>query len=369
MSEASPSTGSSSADEIFAKFIEGEKKYGLLINYHDNFDSKWQHFRACTSAAAFWKYYECPQRGSHSRELTFCPNATEALLLLSNCNDVKSYQVGDLLKLRADPNCRSRENAETPLHRLIKRCKVKAVKLIIKWGADLKCRNVKGKTPLMTACDGKENQKQLLIVRHILANKTVDLNAWDNEGNSAATLAVRNSSIWTLRELLLLGLSVTSIGRRGPCFSIDDVMSSNNASVFNFTKNLRDHTSNTNKRTGESASDLVDGINWEDKRSLYFESMWKSREEVCFLMIQRKARNETSDGNKDNTATPIVYNKSNEDVDNLGTISPGMKKLVLKKVIETTDENESEEGKEANVPIMRVPNSPDQKRDKTYLEK
>jgi hypothetical protein len=367
MTDAQPSNENLSADEIYSKFIDGEKKYGYLNNFNDKFGFKWLHFRVRTSVPAFWKYYQCPPRSSSSLLGTFCPEATETLLMLSNCKNLRSYQVGDLLKLRADPNCQSSENAETPLHRLITLCKVKAVKLIVNWGADIQCRDIKGKTPLMAACDCKENKKQLQIIRYLLENKSIDVNAWDDEGNSAATLAVRNSNIWTLRELLMSGLSVTSIGRRGRHFSIDDVIASNNASVFNFTKNLRDHTSGTKMRIGATAKDLAEGIKWEDKRRLYFESMRRPKEEVCFLMIQRKASNETIEGTKTRAIAPIIHNK--EDIKIPGSILKGRKKSVLKKIVETADENESEDGKEADVAVVRVANSSSKERDKTYHEK
>lgn len=359
-----PSVENLSADEIYSNFVDSEKKYGYLNSYNEKLNLKWQHFRVSTSTPAFWKYYKCPPPpGSSSLVRTFCPDATETLLMLCNCKNLKSYQVGDLLKLRADPNCQSSENAETPLHRLIRLCKVKAVKLIVNWGADVQCKNIRGKTPLMTACDCKENQKQLQIIRFLLENKSIDVNAWDDEGNSAATLAVRNSNIWTIRELLMSGLSVTSIGRRGRYFSIDDVIASNNASVFDFTKNLREHTSGTEMKAGARASDLAEGIRWEDKSRLGFECVWRTKEEVCFLMIQSKARNETIEGAKGTAVTPTVH--SEEPVYIPGSILKGRKKLILKKIADTADENESEDGKEADITVVTY----NKERDDSYLEK
>lgn len=366
--KARPSIDNISADEIYSKFIDGEKKCRHLDGFNDKFGLMWQHFRVRTSVPAFWKYYECPRPGSSSLVRTFCPDATETLLMLCNCNNLKSYQVGDLLKLRADPNCQSTENAETALHRLVRLCKVKAVKLIINWGGDVQCKNVNGKTLLMAACDCKENQKQLQIIRYLLQNESVDVNAWDEEGNSAATLAVRNSNIWTLRELLISGLSVTSIGRRGRYFSIDDVIASNNASVFDFTKSLRDHTYGTNKKTGAITSDLADGINWEDENRLRFESLWRPKAEVCFLMIQRKARSENIEGTKSTAIAPIVY--SNEHINIPGSILKGSRNFVLKKMAETADENESEDGKAADVAVVRVIDNPKKvERDESYHDK
>jgi Ankyrin repeats (3 copies) len=363
MTDAQPSIENLSADEIYSKFIDGEKMYGYLNNFDDKFGFKWQHFRVRTSVPAFWKYYGCPPRASSSLVGTFCPDATETLLMICSCKNLRSYQVGDLLKLRADPNCQSSENAEAPLHRLIRLCKVKAVKLIVNWGADTQCKDIKGKTPLMAACDCKENKKQLQIIRYLLESKSIDVNAWDDEGNSAATLAVRNSNIWTLRELLMSGLSVTSIGRRGRHISIDDVTASNNASVFNFTKNLRDHTSGSKKKTGATAKDLAEGVKWEDKSRLYFESMRRSKQEVCFLMIQRKASNEIIEGTMSGAIAPTVQSTVP------GSILKGRNKLVLKKIVETADENESEDGKPADVAVVRVANGSSKERDKTYHEK
>lgn len=279
-----------SANEIYAKFIHSERKYGHLSTFSDQFSSKWKHLRVSTSLSAFWNYYECPQE--ISRQLIcrdFCPDATKALFLICNCASVKSYQIGDLLKLRADPNCQSGENGDTPLHRLIRLCKVKAVRLLVSWGADINRTNNIGRTPLMAACDCGESKKELLVVNYLLRNKSLDLNAKDDEGNTAVTLAVRASNIWTLRELLLSGTSVTAVARRGRLFSADDSTSSKCSLAHEFSKN-----SIISKKVGDIDSNGADGIQWTDKSMLTVESIRRPKEEVCFLMIQRKATEEFS---------------------------------------------------------------------------
>jgi Ankyrin repeats (3 copies) len=277
-----------SANEVYAKFIDSEKKYGHLCTFSDQFSSKWKHLRVSTSLAAFWSYYECPQDVSrHLISRDFCPDATKALFLICNCANVKSYQIGDLLKLRADPNCLSSENADTPLHRLIRLCKVKAVRLLVNWGADVNRPNIAGKTPLMTACDCIESKKQLLIVSFLLQNKSLDLNAWDNKGNTAVTLTVRASNIWTLRELLISGISVITAAKKGRFFSADDSTSSSRTSAYEIWQ-----ASINRQKIGESDSTGTDGIQYADKSTLYIESVRRLKDEVCFLMIQRKASEE-----------------------------------------------------------------------------
>lgn len=285
-----------SANEVYAKFIDSEKKYGHLRTFSDQFSSKWKHLRVSTSIAAFWTYYECPQEVSRqliSRD--FCPDATKALFLISNCASVKSYQIGDLLKLRADPNCQSSENADTPLHRLIRLCKVKAVRLLVNWGADVNRTNITGKTPLMMACDCVENKKQLLIVRNLLKIKSLDLNAWDNEVNSAVTLTVRASNIWTLRELLISGISVITAAKKCRMFLADKSASSNRTSTYEIWQDSIDR-----QKVGESESSGTDGIQYVDKATLYIESARRLKEDVCFLMIQRKASEEFHQINQGN---------------------------------------------------------------------
>jgi Ankyrin repeats (many copies) len=277
-----------SANEVYAKFIDSEKKYGHLSTFSDQFSSKWKHLRVSTSLAAFWTYYECPQ--DVSRQLIsrdFCPDATKALFLICNCANVKSYQVGDLLKLRADPNCQSSRNSDTPLHRLIRLCKVKAVRLLVNWGADINRPNIAGKTPLMTACDCIESKKQLLIVSNLLQNKSLDLNAWDNEGNTAVTLTVRASNIWTLRELLISGTSIITAAKKGRLFSANDSTSPIRTSAYQIWLDSIDR-----QKMGESDCNGTDGIQYADKSTLYIESVRRLKDEVCFLMIQRKASEE-----------------------------------------------------------------------------
>lgn len=116
-----PSNQGLTANEIYLKYKDGEKKYGELVSLNDRILSGWHHFRVTTSKTAFKTYYKRPRqdsiniRGSH-----FDPDASKALFLISFYNDVKSYQIGELLNLRADPNLRLDESADTSLHRLIR---------------------------------------------------------------------------------------------------------------------------------------------------------------------------------------------------------------------------------------------------------
>jgi hypothetical protein len=91
--------------------------------------------------------------------------------------------------------------------------------------------------------------------------------------------------------------------------------------------------------------------------------MRRSKEEVCFLMIQRKASNEIIEGTMSGAIAPTVQSTVP------GSILKGRNKLVLKKIVETADENESEDGKPADVAVVRVANGSSKERDKTYHEK
>lgn len=327
-----------SANEVYTKFIDSEKKYGHLCTFSDQFSSKWKHLRVSTSLAAFWTYYECPQ--DVSRQLIsrdFCPDATKALFLISNCASVKSYQIGDLLKLRADPNCQSSENADTPLHRLIRLCKVKAVRLLVNWGADVNRTNITGKTPLMTACDCIESKKQLLILSYLLKNKSLDLNAWDNEGNTAATLTVRASNIWTLRELLISGISIIIAAKKGRFFPAHDTDSLSCTSAYEIWQDSIDR-----QKIGESESSGTDGIQYLDKSTLYVDSVRRLKGDVCFLMIQRKASEEfhkINQGNDRLKTMQKVYKKGDRN------LSPKKKESSKVKLLHTDSPNAASESK------------------------
>ena len=129
------SNDSNKANEIYSQFVDGEKKYGQVINCNDKLLSGWHHLRVTTSHTACKLYYQCPKhiRGGNDKDsfhgsnilpnvlnFNFYPDASKALFLISYYSDVKMYQIGELLKIGADPNSRLDETADTPLHRLIR---------------------------------------------------------------------------------------------------------------------------------------------------------------------------------------------------------------------------------------------------------
>ena len=341
---------SGTAHEIYSTFINHERKYGHLSTFSDQLRAKWQHLRASTSNDAFWMYYECSHQLTRNfQAFTYCPDATQALFLICNCPDVRSYHVGDLLKLRADPNCQSLEEVDTPLHRLIKLNKVKGVRLLLNWGANLNRPNTTGRTPLMVACDSVENKKQLLIVKNLLQDRDVDIDACDKDGNSAAIYAIGRSNIWTLRELLMKGVSVSAASHKRRCFSVDehqchlsaldisrqlwrsatsthcnrgnilDMNRDTEKSVDNShteksidsngTRSIKldfgkheEITGNSTETSTESDTTNTDGslairegIQWAQRMTFATDCMRRRKEEVCFLMILRKARLEAFD--------------------------------------------------------------------------
>lgn len=272
--------------EIYSQFIDRERKYGHLHSFGDQLSSSWQHLRASTSAAAFWMYYERPLQVFYDMKGgSFCPDATKALFLICDCPYVKSYQIGDLLKLRADPNCRSFEKANAPIHQLIQLRKTKAVKLLLDWGADLNCTNTAGRTPLMTACDSVECSKQLLIVNYLLQKEAINIDAWDEDGNSAATLAIRRSNIWTLRELLISGARVNVSRKRMPYFSMDDVNECEHEVALDLARSLLLNNEGDRDRKSERGNT---GIQCANKIVFFLDSLRKSKREICFQMAKRK---------------------------------------------------------------------------------
>ena len=271
--------------EIYSQFIDRERKYGHLHSFGDQLASSWQHLRASTSAAAFWMYYERPLQVFYDiKGGSFCPDATKALFLICDCPYVKSYQIGDLLKLRADPNCRSFEKANAPIHQLIQLRKTKAVKLLLDWGADLNCTNIAGRTPLMTACDSVECSKQLLIVNYLLQKEAINIDAWDEEGNSAATLAIRRSNIWTLRELLISGARVNVSRKRMPYFSMDDVDDSEPEIALDVARSLLMRNESDRDKNCDRGNS---GIQCANKIVFFIDSLRKSKREICFQMAKR----------------------------------------------------------------------------------
>ena len=106
-----------SSDDLYRKFIEDERN-GQLVSCDDDLRCRWQHLRVTTCKKAFKKCYECPAE-MRGRTGIFHSHATATLFSICNYQNVKPYQIGELLKFKANPSSQLDSTADTPLHRLI----------------------------------------------------------------------------------------------------------------------------------------------------------------------------------------------------------------------------------------------------------
>lgn len=109
----------SSADEIFTKFVNGEKEYGhigltrKLTKFVQTINNLKNSVSVCST-----KKFQCPK----SKVTGNNKDATEILYIICGLKDVKYYQIGELLLVGADPNLliQTDETEDTCLIRLIK---------------------------------------------------------------------------------------------------------------------------------------------------------------------------------------------------------------------------------------------------------
>ncbi|HNY12085.1 MAG TPA: ankyrin repeat domain-containing protein, partial [Candidatus Wallbacteria bacterium] len=85
------------------------------------------------------------------------------------------------------------------------------IKLFIKAGADVKCRNKWGNTPLMESLRLKNKPE----VIKLLIETGSDINEKDNEGDPAIIKAVKNSDVETIKLLLKKGADATALNKQG----------------------------------------------------------------------------------------------------------------------------------------------------------
>lgn len=111
-----------SSNAIFTQFNDGEKMYGETLSAAQRIRCWWQHVRVKTSPTKFQRYYRCPKLSKLERNSprSYYADATRTLFLICGYQNVETYQIGELLKIGADPNGQLDDSGDTPLHRLIK---------------------------------------------------------------------------------------------------------------------------------------------------------------------------------------------------------------------------------------------------------
>jgi hypothetical protein len=110
-------------------------------------------------------------------------------------------------------------------------------------------------------------------------------------------------------------------------FPADDSTSSSRTSAYEIWQDSIDR-----QKIGESESTGTDGIQYSDKSTLYIESVRRLKDEVCFLMIQRKASEEfhkINQGNDRLKTMQKVYRKGDR------SLSPKKKEPTKSKLLHT----------------------------------
>ena len=140
--------------------------------------------------------------------------ASKTLLLACRSRHVKPFQIADLLEEGADPNTVEVGTENTPLHYLVRRGNIKAVRFLVEAGANVLAFDAQHRNALMCACDTNRTGDQVRIVRYFLSLKMYAenleyLEIRDTGGNTAAINAIFKGNVWILRELLNAGARVT----------------------------------------------------------------------------------------------------------------------------------------------------------------
>jgi ankyrin repeat protein len=98
----------------------------------------------------------------------------------------------------SSPNARSRRQGEegwTPLMYEADRGYGQSLRILFTYNPDPNLKSDTGETALMLACrKGNDQVFKELIIEFVLANKTLDLNAVNNEGKTALLIAAENGS-------------------------------------------------------------------------------------------------------------------------------------------------------------------------------
>lgn len=162
--------------------------------------------------------------------------------------------------------------------------------MLVEWGADVTRFNSIGRNSLHVACDALvETKNQVKIVEFLLENRRIDINIRDEKGISAGMLAVSHSSIWILRDLLLRRISVKMK-------STVNVVNSDNIEKIDLSAfNVLDISKSLLRPATFEAEDRFMKLrksHYESKSSLWLESVWSNKVDLCYRMILRREKEE-----------------------------------------------------------------------------
>jgi ankyrin repeat protein len=339
MSELKSRDGDISLDTVYTKFFNDEKKYGHVDSVYNQLLSRLHILRVNVSPKAAAKAYNFHQE--EGKGAPFYSDASKTLFMVCDYKHVKYYQIGELLKCKADPNVQLDETGDTASHKLIRSGgdvsidivlsiylldsvkddsvkilpdysymlqlnskhlytgNVECVKLLVEWGADVTKCNFSGRNALHVACDLLvETKNQMQIVQFLLENRRIDINIRDENGLSAGMIAVSRSSIWILRALLLRRISVkmkSTMINNVNTLNMEKI-DLNSFNVIDISKSLLRSTTFEVERSGiydrTERFIKVRKSHYESKLSLWLESIWFNKVDLCYQMILRRDKEE-----------------------------------------------------------------------------
>jgi hypothetical protein len=107
-----------SVNAVYSKFVDGEKQYGHVDSLFTKLHSRLNILRVNSSRKAAAKAYNFNEE--IDRKKPFYSDASITLFTVCDYKHVKYYQIGELLKCKANPNVQLDETGDTALHRLIR---------------------------------------------------------------------------------------------------------------------------------------------------------------------------------------------------------------------------------------------------------
>lgn len=108
-----------SVNAVYSKFVDGEKQYGHVDSLFTKLHSRLKVLRVNSSRKAAAKTYNFNEKIDRKGG-PFYSDASSTLFAVCDYKHVKYYQIGELLKVRANPNVQLDETGDTALHRLIR---------------------------------------------------------------------------------------------------------------------------------------------------------------------------------------------------------------------------------------------------------
>ena len=135
--------------------------------------------------------------------------------LLHVVRDLRSAQL--LFQAKADLNGRD-EFGDSPLQTAIRKGKHELVEFFLSVGADVRCTNAKGETPLHTLCSSFMEKPHDEKLTQKLIEMGANVNSKDSQGRSPLHLAVMNYYLekgQTVNILIKAGASVTDVDLQG----------------------------------------------------------------------------------------------------------------------------------------------------------